>query len=195
MSHLQHGLGHYEQSIHDCRQTLEINPYHFGAAAGMGQCYLRTGIKRPHCRPFDARLTLTPNWTAFAPTSSILTLDEEEGLSSGEGVEESLRSLGRLSKSTAADEPQQRQAHKHQDKRRRLGHDAPGQSVRVVLVWCEIENFKRILARRKLVEQVLHVVDIARGIVDQLVALRLEYLEVEIGQWRCRRHPSCPRRS
>jgi tetratricopeptide (TPR) repeat protein len=33
-------LGQYDAAIRDCHQALEINPYHFTAAAGMGQCYL-----------------------------------------------------------------------------------------------------------------------------------------------------------
>lgn len=33
-------LSQYEAAIRDCHQALEINPYHFTAAAGMGQCYL-----------------------------------------------------------------------------------------------------------------------------------------------------------
>ncbi|MEX0792332.1 MAG: tetratricopeptide repeat protein [Pirellulaceae bacterium] len=36
-------LGDFELSIRDNHQALEINPYHFPAAIGMGQCYLRTG--------------------------------------------------------------------------------------------------------------------------------------------------------
>ena len=34
------GLRRFEESIRDCYQVLDINPYHFGAAAGMGQCHL-----------------------------------------------------------------------------------------------------------------------------------------------------------
>ncbi|MBP89361.1 MAG: hypothetical protein CMJ64_22055 [Planctomycetaceae bacterium] len=30
----------FDESANDCFQTLELNPYHFGAAVGMGQCYL-----------------------------------------------------------------------------------------------------------------------------------------------------------
>lgn len=30
----------YEQSANDCQQTLDLNPYHFAAIVGMGQCYL-----------------------------------------------------------------------------------------------------------------------------------------------------------
>ena len=37
------GLGRLQDSIRDCHQTLEINPYHFAAAAGMGQAYLQLG--------------------------------------------------------------------------------------------------------------------------------------------------------
>ena len=33
-------LGQYDAAIRDCHQALEINPYHFTAAAGMGQCYM-----------------------------------------------------------------------------------------------------------------------------------------------------------
>jgi len=31
----------YTEAIRDCHQALEINPYHFAAAAGMGQAYLQ----------------------------------------------------------------------------------------------------------------------------------------------------------
>ena len=34
-------IGRFAESIHDCTQALEINPYHFGAATGMGQCHLK----------------------------------------------------------------------------------------------------------------------------------------------------------
>lgn len=32
--------GRWEDAANDCHQTLEINAYHFGAAVGMGHCYL-----------------------------------------------------------------------------------------------------------------------------------------------------------
>ncbi|MBX7167548.1 MAG: tetratricopeptide repeat protein [Pirellulales bacterium] len=42
----QRAIAHSQQerwtaAIADCHQALEINPYHFAAAAGMGQCYLK----------------------------------------------------------------------------------------------------------------------------------------------------------
>ena len=33
----------YPSSIADCLQTLELNSYHFGAAAGLGHCYAALG--------------------------------------------------------------------------------------------------------------------------------------------------------
>jgi len=33
-------IDRYEDSANDCHQTLELNPYHFGAAVGMAHCYL-----------------------------------------------------------------------------------------------------------------------------------------------------------
>ncbi len=34
-------LGHFEDAANDCHQTLEMNPYHFGALVGRGHCYLQ----------------------------------------------------------------------------------------------------------------------------------------------------------
>jgi len=36
-------MSRWNESIRDCHQALELNPYHFGAAAGMGQCFLQMG--------------------------------------------------------------------------------------------------------------------------------------------------------
>ena len=33
-------LGHFEESVADCRRVLELNPYHFGALEGMAKCQL-----------------------------------------------------------------------------------------------------------------------------------------------------------
>jgi tetratricopeptide (TPR) repeat protein len=56
----QFGMGHFDPSIHDCRQALEINPYHFGAAAGMGQSYLRLGNQEAALQAFRRALGLNP---------------------------------------------------------------------------------------------------------------------------------------
>jgi tetratricopeptide (TPR) repeat protein len=56
----QYGLGRYTESISDCRQALEINPYHFGAAAGMGQCFLNMGEIEDALLCFRRALKLNP---------------------------------------------------------------------------------------------------------------------------------------
>jgi len=54
------GLRHFVESIGDCRETLEINPYHFAAAAGMGQCYLQLGNAASALECFRRALRLNP---------------------------------------------------------------------------------------------------------------------------------------
>ena len=51
----------YEESIQDCQQALELNPYHFGAAAGMGQCYLKLGGQAMALEAFRRALRINPN--------------------------------------------------------------------------------------------------------------------------------------
>jgi len=54
-------LGHYRESIRDCHETLEINPYHFGAASGMGQAYLQLGNQVSALESFRRALRLNPD--------------------------------------------------------------------------------------------------------------------------------------
>lgn len=53
--------GEYELSTNDCHQALEINPYHFTAAAGMGQCYLLRNNPVSALESFRRALRLNPN--------------------------------------------------------------------------------------------------------------------------------------
>lgn len=53
-------LGDYECSANDCQQTLELNPYHFAAAVGMGQCYLEQGDGRAALECFHRALEINP---------------------------------------------------------------------------------------------------------------------------------------
>ncbi|MBI2824680.1 MAG: tetratricopeptide repeat protein [Planctomycetia bacterium] len=55
-----YGLHRFAESIGDCREALEINPYHFGAAAGMGHCYLRLGNQASALECFRRALRLNP---------------------------------------------------------------------------------------------------------------------------------------
>jgi tetratricopeptide (TPR) repeat protein len=54
-------LHRYEESIDDCRQALELNPYQFLAAAGMGQCYLELENTRAALECFRRALKLNPD--------------------------------------------------------------------------------------------------------------------------------------
>jgi tetratricopeptide (TPR) repeat protein len=53
-------LGQYEAAIRDCHQALEINPYHFTAAAGMGQCFLLQDDPIAALEAFRRALRLNP---------------------------------------------------------------------------------------------------------------------------------------
>jgi tetratricopeptide (TPR) repeat protein len=54
-------LGRFAESIRDCVQTLEINPYHFGAATGMAQSYMQTNNRAKALESFRRALKLNPS--------------------------------------------------------------------------------------------------------------------------------------
>lgn len=60
-------LGRNAESIRDSHQALEINPYHFGAALGMGHCYLRLNKPVVALECFQRALNLNPNLDSIRP--------------------------------------------------------------------------------------------------------------------------------
>jgi tetratricopeptide (TPR) repeat protein len=56
-----HALARYNEAIRDCHQALENNPYHFAAAAGMGQAYLQLNNHLAALEGFRRALRLNPN--------------------------------------------------------------------------------------------------------------------------------------
>jgi len=73
-------LKQYDRSIADCEQTLRLNPLHFGAQAGMAQCYLQLRKHRAALRGFRAALRINPNLDGVADTIRALeTALGEEG--------------------------------------------------------------------------------------------------------------------
>jgi tetratricopeptide (TPR) repeat protein len=56
----RHALGDFASAIRDCHEALEINPYHFIAAAGMGRAYLELGNPVSALECFRRALRLNP---------------------------------------------------------------------------------------------------------------------------------------
>ena len=61
-------LEEWEQSIADCKKVITLNPVHFGALAGMGQCYLRLGNLREALKVFQRALEIHPSLYGVAHT-------------------------------------------------------------------------------------------------------------------------------
>jgi tetratricopeptide (TPR) repeat protein len=51
----------FEDAANDCHQTLELNPYHFGAAVGMAHCYLHLDEPIAALENFHRALRLNPD--------------------------------------------------------------------------------------------------------------------------------------
>jgi tetratricopeptide (TPR) repeat protein len=53
--------GDFLKSVHDCQDTMRLNGYHFAAAAGMGQSYLRLNKPRSALRAFQQAIEMNPS--------------------------------------------------------------------------------------------------------------------------------------
>lgn len=51
----------YLESIADCRRTMELNPFHFGASAGLGQCHMQLGDHQAALDTFRHTLKINPS--------------------------------------------------------------------------------------------------------------------------------------
>ena len=60
-AYAHYGLGRYAESIRDCYEALEVNPYHFVAAVGMGRAYLEVGNLTSALDCFRRALRLNPD--------------------------------------------------------------------------------------------------------------------------------------
>jgi tetratricopeptide (TPR) repeat protein len=52
--------GEFARAVEDCEATLRLNPFHFGAAAGLGQCLAKLGKPRGAIRAFRTALDINP---------------------------------------------------------------------------------------------------------------------------------------
>jgi len=53
-------LREYKESIDVCKLVLELNPYHFGAASGMGMCYIGLEDYEAALSAFEKALIINP---------------------------------------------------------------------------------------------------------------------------------------
>jgi tetratricopeptide (TPR) repeat protein len=59
-------LKQFDRSVADCERALQLNPHHFGAQAGLGQCYLQLRKHRAALKAFRAALRINPHLDAVA---------------------------------------------------------------------------------------------------------------------------------
>ena len=77
---LQFRCGVYSRAVADCERALRLNPYHFGAASGLGQCFMKQKKLRAALRGFRRALRINPNLDGVRQSiASIERLLGEEG--------------------------------------------------------------------------------------------------------------------
>ena len=62
----------YQRSIADCQRALQLNPHHFGAQAGMGECYLKMRKFNAALRAFKLALEMNPTLDHLTATIEAL---------------------------------------------------------------------------------------------------------------------------
>jgi tetratricopeptide (TPR) repeat protein len=65
----------WDKALEDCKQTIKLNPHHFGAFAGMGHVYLRLGKIGDAIDAYKQALIINPNLVSIA--ESIVQLRRE----------------------------------------------------------------------------------------------------------------------
>lgn len=50
----------YQESIKLCELVLELNPYHFAAASGMGMCYMKLADYKGALKAYERALQINP---------------------------------------------------------------------------------------------------------------------------------------
>ena len=71
-------LGQFALSARDCTTTLKLEPQHFGAQAGLGQCLLRMRRPRAALRSFLLALRINPRLEGIADTVKALEIALED---------------------------------------------------------------------------------------------------------------------
>lgn len=61
-------LQEFQKSIADCEKVIQLNPCHFGAQAGMAQCYMKLKKPKAALRAFRGALKINPNMEGVQET-------------------------------------------------------------------------------------------------------------------------------
>lgn len=69
--------GDYARAALDCEATLQLNPHHYGAAAGLGQCQLKLNRPRAALRAFRRALAINPDLDLYDTVRALEALDGE----------------------------------------------------------------------------------------------------------------------
>lgn len=67
----------FVESAADCRRAIERNPYHIGALAGLGQCYLQMNRRRDALATFRRAMKVQPFSTSLRETVERLVAEGE----------------------------------------------------------------------------------------------------------------------
>ena len=69
--------GEFARAVEDCETVLKLNPHHFGAAAGLGQCLLKLNRPRAALRAFRQALAINPDLDLHDAVRALEELGEE----------------------------------------------------------------------------------------------------------------------
>lgn len=69
--------GEFARAVEDCEAVLRLNPHHFGAAAGMGQCLLKLNRPRAALRAFRQALAINPDLDLHDTVRALEALGDE----------------------------------------------------------------------------------------------------------------------
>lgn len=69
--------GEFARAAEDCETALKLNPHHFGAAAGLGQCLLKLNRPRAALRAFRQALAINPDLDLHETLRALEDLGEE----------------------------------------------------------------------------------------------------------------------
>lgn len=78
----QRAIWHFKRGDHaraalDCEAVLQLNPHHYGAAAGLGQCQMKMNRPRAALRAFRRALAINPDLDLHDTVRALESLDGE----------------------------------------------------------------------------------------------------------------------